>query len=162
MQVKSYNCRMLPLEHSAILLTFIKPAFVIKISFLPIFQWLHKTGFAVTENPILSPSSCSHMRIYLHVGMPLVIVTIPCFPCRNTAITLNLLHSDCGQNTEHSLFLLCSVVRKLNDLWLGHFLVIFSPKCVNRNKSRLLFSSAEMFKKPLWQTVWTHQIRLIL
>ena len=29
----------------------------------------------------------------------------------------------------------------------------------NRNKSRLLFSSAEMFKKPLWKTVWT-QIRL--
>ena len=28
-------------------------------------------------------------------------------------------------------------------------------------KSRLLFSSAEMFKKPLWQTVWT-QIRLLL
>ena len=27
--------------------------------------------------------------------------------------------------------------------------------------SRLLFSSAEMFKKPLWQTVWT-QIRLLL
>ena len=25
----------------------------------------------------------------------------------------------------------------------------------NRNKSRLLFSSAEMFKKPLSQTVWT-------
>ena len=24
-----------------------------------------------------------------------------------------------------------------------------------RNKSRLLFSSADMFKKPLWQTVWT-------
>ena len=31
----------------------------------------------------------------------------------------------------------------------------------DRNKSRLLFSSAEMFKKPLWQTVWT-QIRLLL
>ena len=30
----------------------------------------------------------------------------------------------------------------------------------NRNKSRLLFSSAEMFKKPLWQTMWT-QIRLL-
>ena len=29
------------------------------------------------------------------------------------------------------------------------------------NKSRLLFSSAEMFNKPLWQTVWT-QIRLLL
>ena len=25
----------------------------------------------------------------------------------------------------------------------------------DRNKSRLLFSSAEMFKKPLWQKVWT-------
>ena len=31
----------------------------------------------------------------------------------------------------------------------------------NRNKSCLLLSSAEMFKKPLWQTVWT-QIRLLL
>ena len=32
--------------------------------------------------------------------------------------------------------------------------------CWNRNKSRLFFSSAEMFKKPLKQTVWT-QIRLL-
>ena len=31
----------------------------------------------------------------------------------------------------------------------------------NHNKSRLLYSSAEMFKKPLWQTVLT-QIRLLL
>ena len=37
----------------------------------------------------------------------------------------------------------------------------FNPSCANRNKSRLLFSSAEMFKKLLWQTVWT-QIRLLL
>ena len=37
----------------------------------------------------------------------------------------------------------------------------FNPKSANRNKSRLLFSSAEMFKKLLWQTVWT-QIRLLL
>ena len=36
-----------------------------------------------------------------------------------------------------------------------------NPLCANRNKSRLLFSSAEMFKKPLWQTVWT-QIRLLI
>ena len=28
-----------------------------------------------------------------------------------------------------------------------------NPESTNRNKSRLLFSSAEMFKKPLWQTV---------
>ena len=33
-------------------------------------------------------------------------------------------------------------------------------KCANRNKSRPLFSSAKMFKKPLWQTVWT-QIRFL-
>ena len=31
-------------------------------------------------------------------------------------------------------------------------------KCANPNKSRQLFSSAEMFKKLQWQTVWT-QIR---
>ena len=30
------------------------------------------------------------------------------------------------------------------------FNLVFNPKCANRNKSRLLFSSAEMFKKPLW------------
>ena len=45
-------------------------------------------------------------------------------------------------------------VLKLEDIQLN-------PKCANRNKSQLLFSSAEMFKKPLWQTVWT-QIRLLL
>ena len=28
-----------------------------------------------------------------------------------------------------------------------------NPYSVNRNKMRLLFSSAKMFKKPLWQTV---------
>ena len=27
---------------------------------------------------------------------------------------------------------------------------MFNPKCANRNKSRLLFLSAKMFKKPLW------------
>ena len=39
--------------------------------------------------------------------------------------------------------------------------VFINPKCAKRNKSRLLFLTAEMFKKPLWQTVWT-QIRLLL
>ena len=41
------------------------------------------------------------------------------------------------------------------------------PRCANHNKSRLLFLSAVMFKKPLWQTVWTKikikiKIRLLL
>ena len=35
------------------------------------------------------------------------------------------------------------------------------PALTNCNKSCLLFSSAEMFKKPIWQTVWT-QMRLLL
>ena len=37
----------------------------------------------------------------------------------------------------------------------------FNPYCANPNKSHLLFSSAEIYKKPLWQTVWT-KIRLLL
>ena len=37
--------------------------------------------------------------------------------------------------------------------------ISLTPLYANRNKSRLLFSSAEMFNKPLRQTVWT-QIRL--
>ena len=41
---------MLPLEHSAILWTFIKLPFVIKIFVLSIFEWLLKTGFIVIEN----------------------------------------------------------------------------------------------------------------
>ena len=40
-------CRMLQGEHSAILLTFIKLPFVIKIFVLPIFDWPLKTGFTV-------------------------------------------------------------------------------------------------------------------
>ena len=40
-------CRMLPLEHSAILSTFIKLPFVFKTSVLSIFEWPLKTGFTV-------------------------------------------------------------------------------------------------------------------
>ena len=46
MQVKSI-CRMLQGEHSAILSTFIRLAFVIKIFILPIFEWPFYTGFTV-------------------------------------------------------------------------------------------------------------------
>ena len=38
-------CRMLQGEHSAILLTFIKLPFVIKIFVLSIFEWPLKTGY---------------------------------------------------------------------------------------------------------------------
>ena len=46
---------MLPLEHSAILLTFIKLPFVIKIFVLSIFEWLFYTGFTVLS--IADPES---------------------------------------------------------------------------------------------------------
>ena len=42
-------CRMLPLEHSAILLTFIKQPFVIKIFVLSILELPLKTGFTVLD-----------------------------------------------------------------------------------------------------------------
>ena len=41
------HCRMLQGEHSAILSTFIKLPFVIKIFVLSIFEWPLKTGFTV-------------------------------------------------------------------------------------------------------------------
>ena len=43
-------CRMLQGEHSAILLTFIKLPFVIKIFVLSIFEWPLKTGFTVVSS----------------------------------------------------------------------------------------------------------------
>ena len=46
MQVTSI-AEMLPLEHSAILLTFIKLPFVIKIFVLSIFEWPFYAGFTV-------------------------------------------------------------------------------------------------------------------
>ena len=42
-------CRMLQGEHSAILSTFMKLPFVIKIFFLSIFEWPLKTGFNVID-----------------------------------------------------------------------------------------------------------------
>ena len=44
-------CRMLPLEHSAIHLTFIKLPFVIKIFALSIFEWPLKIGFIELKIP---------------------------------------------------------------------------------------------------------------
>ena len=49
-------CRMLQGEHSAILLTFIKQLFVIKIFVLSIFEWPLYTGFTVI--PVLAGNLC--------------------------------------------------------------------------------------------------------
>ena len=54
MQVKSIaECS--PLEHSAILSTFIKLPFVIKIFVASIFEWQFKTGFTVVTNNLQLP-----------------------------------------------------------------------------------------------------------
>ena len=53
-------CRMLPGEYSAILLTFIKLPFVIKIVVLSIFEWLFYTGFTVHVQPIAFISFIQH------------------------------------------------------------------------------------------------------
>ena len=59
--------------HSAILSTFIKLQFVIKIVFLLfIFEWPLKIDFAVTENPIHAASNCTLMCILVHVDASLV------------------------------------------------------------------------------------------
>ena len=47
-------CRMLQGEHSAILWTFIKLSFVIKIFILPIFYWLFYTRFTVLHSSPIS------------------------------------------------------------------------------------------------------------
>ena len=48
------NCRMLQVEHSAILLTFIKLLFVIKIFVLSIFEQPLKTDLTVYPNQIIN------------------------------------------------------------------------------------------------------------
>ena len=50
-------CRMLQMEYSAILPTFIKLPFVIKIFVLSIFEWLLKTSFSVLSIKCLSTLS---------------------------------------------------------------------------------------------------------
>ena len=55
-------------ECSAILSTFIILPFAIKIAVYSIFEWPLKTGFVVTESPILAASSCTQIHICVHVG----------------------------------------------------------------------------------------------
>ena len=61
-------------------------------------------------------------------------------------------------HTESTITLVST--RRLTDVSVTA-IMIYSDYLLTRNKSRLLFLSAEMFKKPLLQLVWT-QIRLLL
>ena len=62
-------CRMLQWEHSAILSTFIKLAFVMKIFVLSIFEWPLKTGFTVYY----------HKLGYSGLGYPLISQIVPMY-----------------------------------------------------------------------------------
>ena len=66
-------CRMLHREHSAILSTFIKLSFVIKIFVLPIFEWPFKTALTVkaainVHTDVTSRANGLHfdLSLYLH------------------------------------------------------------------------------------------------
>ena len=65
--------------------------------------------------------------------------------------------AEIGQYVKSLLPKDCELVGMTTDGIVGKF----NPYCANCNNSCLLFSSAEMFKTLLWQTVWT-QIRLLL
>ena len=64
-------CRMLQEEHSAILLTFIKLPFVIKIFVWSIFEWPLKTGFTVhnkhENNHNFTQKKVSYLDAYIPV-----------------------------------------------------------------------------------------------
>ena len=60
-------CRMLPLEHSAILLTFIKLPFVLKIFVLSFFVWPFYTGFTV--HALYCKSPIAQVSIYLKTSV---------------------------------------------------------------------------------------------
>ena len=56
-------------EHSAILSTFIKLPFVIKIFVLSIFEWLFYTGFTtITVNHLIFTASKSGIMVYFNFG----------------------------------------------------------------------------------------------
>ena len=57
--------RMLPLEHSAILSTFIKLPFSIKTFVLSVFKWLLKTGFTVYPNVCYNKVCYKGTALYL-------------------------------------------------------------------------------------------------
>ena len=60
-------CRMLQREHSAILSTFIKLPFVIKIFVLSIFEWPFHTGFTVLYQVL----NQTLLAIFMHYTLPL-------------------------------------------------------------------------------------------
>ena len=57
---------MLQREHSAILLTFIKLSFVIKIIVLSIFEWLFYTGFTVVHKILVLNIEGSDESAYMY------------------------------------------------------------------------------------------------
>ena len=69
-------CNTFALEHSAILLTFIKLPFVNKIFVLSIFEWPLKTGFTVHVFPYITFCGCSLAESYPEPGGLMVYVVL--------------------------------------------------------------------------------------
>ena len=75
---------MLQREHSAILLTFIKLPFVIKIFVLSIFEWPFYTGFTVPEKR----SNICFVEKKKHFNFSLVVLTMSALVCKNSIIQI--------------------------------------------------------------------------
>ena len=79
---------MLQGELSAILMTFIKLPFVIKIFVLSIFEWPPKTGFTVVNNSL--STQCVLKRVCALIGSNVVFFFLNCFS--NMCFCFSLLY----------------------------------------------------------------------
>ena len=70
---------MLPLEHSAILSTFIKLPFVIKIIVLSIFEWPLKTDFAVYKSEKSQMLCIIYLIIYNNIAILHIYIVVSDF-----------------------------------------------------------------------------------
>ena len=102
-------CRMLIWEHSAILLTFIKLPFVIKIFVLSSFEWPLKTGFTVYARNLTKSSGApsfhcsSPLHIYQHTTT-IDLLSISMLVCRYI------------KRTKKRTKLVSEIITRINDV----------------------------------------------
>ena len=103
---------MLQGEHSAILSTFIKLPFVIKISVLSIFEWPLYTGLTVPiKTPIKPPDRTN--QIFFKYGLK--IVTCPSTSLKHQQLRKNAKFINRGSYlSAHILLTLCNIRKSVN------------------------------------------------
>ena len=94
----------------------------------------------------------SDKRIELQAPVPISV---------NDRVMRNFARILISRNFAYAKFRENKILAKISEFTVPLSRGLVQLLCANRNISRLLFSSAEMFKKPLWQTMWT-QIRLLI